>query len=62
MCKAPGTQRLKQKHDAPLSSFAFKFNLRRYNVARLAAALAEVSKVSAVTELACGRGLHPSTS
>jgi len=26
----PVTKRLKQKHDEALSSFAFKFNLRRY--------------------------------
>ena len=31
--KAPGTKRLKLKHDKVLSSFAFKFNLRRYNPA-----------------------------
>ena len=29
--KPPGAKRLKHKHDEPLSSFAFKFNLRRYN-------------------------------
>jgi hypothetical protein len=29
--KAPGTKRSKLKHDEPLSSSAFKFNLRRYN-------------------------------
>ena len=28
--QAPGTKRLRLKHDEPLSSFAFKFNLRRY--------------------------------
>ena len=28
--KAPGTKLLKLKFDQPLSSFAFKFNLRRY--------------------------------
>ena len=28
--KAPGTKRLTPKHDEPLSSVAFKFNLRRY--------------------------------
>jgi len=28
--KAPGTERLKLKYDELLSSFAFKFNLRRY--------------------------------
>ena len=30
MLKAPGTNRLKLKHDQPLSSFAFNFNLRLY--------------------------------
>jgi len=29
--KAPGTNRLKLKPEEPLSSFAFKFNLRRYS-------------------------------
>ena len=28
--KAPGTERLKLKHDEPLSDFAFNFKLRRY--------------------------------
>jgi hypothetical protein len=28
--KPPGTQRLKLNCDAPLSNFAFNFNLRRY--------------------------------
>jgi hypothetical protein len=28
--KAPGTKRLKLKSDEPLSSFGFKFKLRRY--------------------------------
>ena len=30
MLKAPGTKRLELKYDELLSSFAFKFNLRRY--------------------------------
>jgi hypothetical protein len=30
--KAPGTIRLKLKHDAPLSNFAFIFNLRHYTL------------------------------
>ena len=34
--KAPGTTRLKLKYDKPLSSFAFKFNLRCYIEALLA--------------------------
>jgi len=32
MLKAPGTKRLKLICDDPLSDFAFKFNLRRYNL------------------------------
>jgi hypothetical protein len=28
--KPPGTKRLKLKSDEPVSSFGFKFNLRRY--------------------------------
>ena len=35
--KAPGTKRLKLNYDAPLSSFAVKFNLRRYIVLQDAA-------------------------
>jgi len=31
--KAPGIERLKLKHDRPLSNFAFNFNLRRYTAA-----------------------------
>jgi hypothetical protein len=30
--KAPGTKRLKLNYDELLSNFAFKFNLRRYDV------------------------------
>ena len=29
--KAPGTKPLKLQYDEPLSTFAFKFKLRRYN-------------------------------
>ena len=29
--KAPGTERLKLQCDEPLSNFAFRFKLRRYN-------------------------------
>ena len=43
--KGPGAKRLKLKSDKQLSTFAFKSNLRRHNVARLRAALH-------------GRGLH----
>jgi hypothetical protein len=30
--KAPGTERLKLKHEELLSNFGFKFNLRRYTL------------------------------
>ena len=30
--KAPGTRRLKLKHDKSPSNFAFKFNLRHYHL------------------------------
>jgi len=33
MFKLPGTKRLKRQCDEPLSKFAFKFKLRRYNTA-----------------------------
>ena len=33
MSKAPGTRRLKLKHDELLSSFGFRFNLRHYSKA-----------------------------
>jgi len=32
MLKAPGTKRLKVQCDEPVSSFAFKFNLRHYSM------------------------------
>jgi hypothetical protein len=43
--KAPGTKRLQLKCDEPLSSSAFKFNLRRYNV---------VSNIDVMTETVMG--------
>ena len=36
MLKVSGTKRLKLTYNKLLSSFAFKFNLRRYNLAVLA--------------------------
>ena len=51
--KPPGIERLKLKHDEPLSTFAFNCNLRRYTVVRLAAVHRTV--------LPPGRGLHSST-
>jgi len=41
---------LKLQYDEPLSNFAFKFNLRRYNKA--------LKEVNAVVH---GRGIHSST-
>jgi hypothetical protein len=44
--KAPGTKRLKLPHDEPLSSFAFEFNLRRFNlVERLKSMMKETVRV-----------------
>ena len=40
--KAPGTKRLKLKYVEPFSNFAFKFNLRRYDLARVCIARAGV--------------------
>jgi hypothetical protein len=41
--KAPGTKRLKLKHDRLVSSFAFKFKLRRYMKVVLSTNVAETS-------------------
>ena len=51
--KAPGTKRLKLKHDKLLSSFAFKFNLRRYTMLAAANAAAAAEAAHA--------GAHPDT-
>ena len=48
--KPPGTHRLKLKCDTLLSNYAFKFNLRRYNLSRVLN-----------SQTADGRGLHSST-
>ena len=50
--KAPGSTHLKLKCDEPLSTFAFKFNLRRYN---------KEKQFGAYNAWAMGRGLHSST-
>jgi len=42
--KAPETERLKLKYDELISNFAFRFNLRRYTVAPVAAATAAVHR------------------
>ena len=42
MCKAPGTKRLTLEYDKLLSSFAFKFNSRRYPSAFLSAPCAKL--------------------
>jgi hypothetical protein len=49
MLKVPGTQRLKLTCDKPLSIFAFKFKLRRFNV---------VSKVAKATVPMAGRARY----
>jgi hypothetical protein len=49
--KAPGTKRLKLKHDEPLSNVAFNFNLRRYSVG--------VRAVPGVVRPGGGRGVAP---
>jgi len=50
--KAPVTMRLKLKYVTSLSSFAFKFNLRRYNTADLAEAAAVLVVGGAVNSTA----------
>jgi hypothetical protein len=50
--KAPGTERLKQKNDNLVSTFAFKFSLRRYTevaatLAEMASALKQAERVAA---------------
>ena len=46
--KAPGTKLLRLKCDELLSSFAFNFNMRRYNVRDIARALAVYGAAFAV--------------
>jgi hypothetical protein len=43
--KLPGTKRLKVHRDEPLSKFAFKFNLRRYNLVASIAPFAAMFQV-----------------
>jgi hypothetical protein len=52
--KAPGTKRLKLNYDAPRSSFAFNFDVRRYTVERQ---LQEITRT-----LVGPAGLLPATS
>ena len=50
--KGPGTKRLKLKFDKLLPSFAFKFNLRRYNsVLKIVPATGEVSCVGQLEDI-----------
>jgi hypothetical protein len=49
---APGSKRLRLKYDQLLSNFAFKFNLRRYNVAEQ---VKPVSKADAEKEKAMAK-------
>ena len=58
MLKAPGPERLKLKYNEPLSSFAFKFKLRRYTKVRLA----EATRICAsVMEVGSGPGARITT-
>jgi len=43
--KAPGTKSLKLNYDEPLSFFAFKLNLRRYNEDRLAMLMSKIDDI-----------------
>jgi len=54
--KAPGIKRLKLNCDQSLSSFAFKFNLRRYSVVRNAGALCAMCQLG--TAFAAWRALR----
>jgi hypothetical protein len=60
--KAPGIKPLKLKYDELLSSFAFKFNLRRYTMAdsRLTQAAMDCDLGASVAARVAfhGRGLH----
>jgi len=54
--KAPGINLLTLKFDEPLSTFAFKFNLRRYNMAEALPSLAERMRAAGLplsSELMC---------
>jgi len=51
--KPPGTKRLKLNCDEPLSTSAFKFNLRQYTVG--------VARYEEAALRLVGRGLHSST-
>jgi len=54
MLKAPGTKRLKRKCGAPLSNFAFKFDLRRYTMVA-AALLTGADKTELAAAIKAGR-------
>ena len=56
--KAPGTKRLKLKYDKLLSSFAFKFSLRRCSAARYYESHA-VAAVHAARDLQAGAYIRP---
>jgi hypothetical protein len=46
--KPPGTKRLKLTYDEPVSNFAFKFSLRRYNEAPEESAAAAAAALEAL--------------
>jgi hypothetical protein len=68
MMEAPGSKRLKPKHDEMPSNIAFKFNLRRYIMVAAAAATPPISVVVLDRpnplggDVVEGRGLHSSSS
>ena len=58
--KAPGTKRLKLKYNVLLSTFAFKFNLRRYNTEREEGGVYKHKKKSKYQDtFVSGRGRGP---
>jgi len=67
MLKPPGTERLKLKYDELLSSFAFKFHLRRYTKDKSKRVITFANNADYISmrhhtyEMPRGRGLHSST-
>jgi hypothetical protein len=60
MLKAPGTKHLKLKYDEPLSTFAFKFKLRRFTLVGYSLGARVIQHAAAALDAApdgAGRGL-----
>jgi hypothetical protein len=62
LSKPPGTKRLKLKYGRLLSTYPFRFNLRRYIMVATSLLANLVSNLATLLEYACGRGLHSSAS